>query len=73
MSDPVGYAGRMKNRIMQWLGPAERVIVRFGEARLVDKENGMVELRGGTASDRTAAKEWVSLFMQEAVLTFTRR
>jgi hypothetical protein len=63
----------MKNCFWQRLGlNSERVIATFGSARLVDKENGVVELRGGTAQDRTAAKEWISFFMQEAVLTVAR-
>lgn len=42
----------------------------FGEARLFRKPNGDYELVGGTAGDRVAAKEWVSLFMHEASISF---
>jgi hypothetical protein len=42
----------------------------FGEARLFRKPNGDYELVGGTMADRVAAKEWVSLFMHEASISF---
>lgn len=42
----------------------------FGEARLFRKPNGDYELVGGTSADRVAAKEWVSLFMHEASISF---
>jgi hypothetical protein len=47
---------------------AEReVLAVFGEARLVKLFCGRLELRGGSAADCIAAKEWISLFMHEAV------
>lgn len=49
---------------------SERLITRFGAARLVSLPDGSLELRGGFAGDRTAAKEWISLFMHEAVPRF---
>jgi hypothetical protein len=45
----------------------EQVIARFGGAELVRDQQGRVELRGGAPSDHTAAREWISLFMHEAV------
>ena len=45
-------------------------LARFGAARLVRNSNGDYQLLGGTAADRTAAKEWVSLFMHEAAVSF---
>ncbi len=44
-------------------------MARFGEARLVKKFDGKIELIGGSSEDRTAAKEWISLFLHEAVIT----
>jgi hypothetical protein len=44
-----------------------KVIVSFGRARLVRLPGGAMELRGGQPADLTAAKEWISLFMHEAV------
>lgn len=47
---------------------AERkVLAVFGEARLVKLVCGRLELRGGSAADHVAAKEWISLFMHDAV------
>ncbi len=44
------------------------LVARFGQARLVSRADGRVELRGGTSSDQTEAREWVSLFLHDAVL-----
>lgn len=44
------------------------VVTTFGAAELVANQNGQVELRGGTKVDQISAKEWISLFMHEAVL-----
>ena len=58
----------MKNRFLLPLQPKlEKLIATFGRARLVSLSDGTVELRGGEPDDRTAAKEWISLFMHEAV------
>ena len=43
------------------------LIATFGHAKLVSGADGRVELRGGSASDRTEAREWISLFMHNAV------
>lgn len=43
------------------------LIARFGEARLVTLGDGRVELHGGSTSDHREAREWISLFMHEAV------
>ncbi len=57
----------MKLNLLAWLKPNEdETLARFGEARLVKKLTGKVELIGGSADDRTAAREWVSLFLHEA-------
>ena len=42
------------------------LIARFGAARLTKDRKGIIELQGGTASDRQAALEWISLFFHEA-------
>ena len=44
-----------------------RVLAAFGEAKLVKYLDGKLELKGGSNSDRIAAREWISLFMHEAV------
>lgn len=43
------------------------LVARFGRAKLLSRADGRVELRGGTDSDRTEAREWISLFMHDAV------
>ena len=61
----------MKNRIKPFCGSQnERLITTFGNARLVRLTDGSTALRGGRAQDQTSAKEWVSLFMHEAVVRF---
>jgi hypothetical protein len=44
------------------------VIARFGEAALIKQSNGTWQLKGGSEEDRLSAREWISLFMHEAVL-----
>ena len=53
--------------IKRMLGQQEWIIASFGQAELVQKAGGRWELRGGSTSDLTAAKEWISLFHHEAV------
>lgn len=43
-------------------------IASFGQASLVTKTTGRVELLGGSPSDRAEAQEWISLFLHDAVL-----
>jgi hypothetical protein len=45
------------------------IINRFGNAWLIPLADGKHELVGGSANDFTAAKEWVSLFAHEVVLS----
>ena len=45
-----------------------RVLTSFGRASLVRVAGTNYELRGGSDDERTAAKEWISLFLHEAVL-----
>ena len=43
-------------------------LAQFGSGRLVKIAEGRVQLRGGDADDLTSAKEYISLFMHEALL-----
>ena len=45
------------------------MIVRFGRAALVRRADGKCQLKGGSRDDLTTAKEWISLFMHEVVLS----
>ena len=47
------------------------LIARFGAARLLERPDGRAELRGGTDSERTESKEWLSLFAHELRLSFS--
>jgi hypothetical protein len=46
-----------------------RVVASFGRANLVRTARASYELRGASEDDLTSAKEWVSLFMHEAILS----
>lgn len=56
------------NRLAWLLRDDGELIAGFGDARLVKKLSGKFELLGGSDADRTAAKEWCSLFLHEAVV-----
>lgn len=60
------------NQIIEWLVRKEEIVARFGNARLVRERQGRFQLIGGSAADRSAAKEWASLFLHEAVLAETK-
>jgi len=45
-----------------------RVVACFGNAALIRARKGKWILEGGTRSDRQEAKEWISLFLHEAVV-----
>ena len=73
MSNLVCHDRRMKNRIKHLIGAkSERLITTFGQAELIVNPDGSTELRGGRIQDRSAAKEWISLFMHEAVPRFAK-
>jgi len=60
----------MKFNRLAWLnGDEGELIAKFGDARLVKYLDGKIKLLGGTPDERTAAKEWISLFLHEAVIT----
>jgi hypothetical protein len=63
------YARRMK--LKKWferLGCRNRIVARFGGAVLKKNPDGKWLLEGGSPGDRIAAREWISLFLHEAVL-----
>ena len=41
------------------------LIASFGDARLVKKLTGKIELIGGTETDRAEAREWCSMFLHD--------
>ena len=70
LSDPLLQNERMKMKYLleQLRGRDGESIAVFGDARLVKKHNGKIELRNGSRNDRIAAKEWCSLFLHEAAV-----
>jgi hypothetical protein len=67
LSHPPWQNDRMKNMFARLvLREKCRVIATFGQAQLIATSGGGFELRGGTVSDRLAAREWISFFLHEA-------
>ena len=62
----------MRN-IFPFVRPDSEVIACFGAAKLIRHLDGRIELQGGSQSDETTAKEWISLFMHEAVPNMMER
>jgi hypothetical protein len=48
------------------------VVASWGDAQLIRYLNGKTELRGGSEQDRAEAREWISLFWHEAVVSSGR-
>jgi hypothetical protein len=46
----------------------QELIAQFGKAALIKQPNGTWQLQGGSDDDRLSAREWISLFMHEAVV-----
>jgi hypothetical protein len=44
------------------------VIASWGEARLINYLDGNLVLKGGSKEDRIAAREWISMFLNNAVV-----
>ena len=59
---------KIKHFFSNFLNEGE-VVAHFGRAKLVKRLDCKFELRGGSPEDHLAAREWISLFMHEAVLT----
>jgi len=58
-------------RIKKWFQQFDNegeLIACFGQARLVRKLDGKIELVGGSHQDRLAAREWISLFWHDVVV-----
>jgi hypothetical protein len=56
----------------QYTQTEAEVLAVFGDAKLMKHMNGKVELRGGTAEDQRAAREWVEKFMPQIEATLPR-
>jgi hypothetical protein len=58
---------KIKTLYGQIIKPRHKLIAAFGHARLVRWRNGKYELIGGLPEDLAQAREWISLFLHEAV------
>ena len=74
LSDPMRQTRLTMKTLVNGLNEPRywNLVARFGQAKLLSRADGRVELRGGSDSDRTDAKEWISLFMHDAVPRFVR-
>lgn len=73
MSDPRCQSWGMikRNQTPETTPNRPQLIMEFGQAQLLASPEGKLVLKGGTAGDRTEAKEYISLFLHEAVVSFT--
>lgn len=60
---------KLSRNITQQNNINTKTVQRFGQAKLVRHRNGRHELIGGSAADRAMAKEWISLFAHEIVIS----
>ena len=59
----------MRNRLFYPLFKDEgEVIASWGQARLIKYLDAKVELKGGSKEDRIEAREWISMFLNDAVV-----
>jgi hypothetical protein len=65
---PATIIGMKLNQVFSGLAGNGEIIAYFGQARLIKRLDSKFELRGGSAEDHCAAREWISLFMHEVVL-----
>lgn len=69
LSYPFNQNVRMKLNLLARLKHNEgEIMACFGEAKLIKRLTGKIELVGGTDADRAAAREWTSLFLHEAAI-----
>jgi len=58
---------KIKHIYAEIVKPRHKLIARFGHARLVRWRDGKYQLIGGLPEDLAEAREWISLFLHEAV------
>ena len=64
-----GYQNAGMNKKISGQKRSHRVIARFGTAELHKNSPAIVHLQNASRSELIEAKEWMSLFLQDAVLT----
>ena len=68
MSIPPRYNPRMKPKFFPLFKDEGELVASWGEARLIKYLNGKVELKGGSKENRIEAREWISMFLNDAVV-----
>ena len=69
MSYPLAQDGRMRFKFYPPFIDNGEVVASWGQAQLVRYLDGRTELKGGSREDRMAAREWISLFWHEALVS----
>lgn len=59
---------KLRDRLVYLCRGRGKRIANWGDAELLHQLNGRYELRGGSPEERQAAREWISMFMHEAVV-----
>jgi hypothetical protein len=60
--------GAMKMKFFPPFRDEGEVIASWGQARLIKYLDGKLELKGGSKEDRIKAREWISMFLTDAVV-----
>ena len=68
MSTPPRYNPPMKLKFFPLFKDEGELVASWGEARLIKYLNGKVELKGGSKENRIEAREWISMFLNDAVV-----
>ena len=70
LSQRAGYARlmKLKHLVELWWANDGEVVARFGNAALIKHRDGKWQLKGGSHDDHLSAREWISLFLHEAVV-----
>ncbi len=71
MLTPDDHGGVRRVAVMTQVEPAitnATVVAVFGTGELVQTSKGRLALRGGTPNDLADAREWVSMFIPEAIV-----
>ncbi len=65
--------GCMRNRYYDNAAPPhDELIASFGGAQIRKHLDGRLEIRGGTESERTQARDWIERFLTPAPLPLNR-
>jgi hypothetical protein len=60
--------GALKPKFFPPFKDEGEVVASCGEAQLIKYVDGKLRLKGGSKEDRIAAREWISMFLNDAVV-----